>query len=94
MAESRLRLSGSEQLRKCFGDDHLDARSEIKNDNYLQSFNTSREEKQFKMTALMNTAKDDFSHRNRRGYHHTTGYGTFSGYNGMIALNAACALNR
>ena len=87
-------LSGSENLRKCFGDDHLNSLEEIKGDAFIQSHTTPREVKQARMEKLLGTAAKDFSKDNRRGYQHVTGYGTFSGYNGLRNLNAACALNR
>ena len=99
--ERALKLSSSEQFKASFNDDKLGAsKSIIKTDPYLMSYETPRAQRQMQMTNLMTNNHgadgDILQHgrRNQRGYKHTTGFGNFSNFNGLLQLNKNCALNR
>ena len=99
--ERAVKLSSSEQFKASFNDDKLGAsKSVIKSDPYLMSYDTPRATRNLQMTNLMTNnggaGGDILQHgrKNQRGYKHTTGFGNFSNFNGLLQLNKNCALNR
>ncbi len=98
--ERAMKVSSSMQFQSCYNDNRTsDSKAIIKTDPYLMSYDTSRKERSMKMTNLMTNAAGDgkiLQHgtRNQRGYRHTTGFGNFSNFNGLLQLNKNCSLNR
>ncbi len=96
--ERALRLSSSEQFKASFRDEHLgNSKAIITSDPFLSSMHTAREDKIFTMTNLMTNNGGEmlqYGKRNQRGYKHTTGYGNFSNFNGMLQLNKSSMLTR
>jgi hypothetical protein len=102
-SEKALSLSSSEQFKAACNDDQCStSKSIIKTDPYLMSYDTPRNVRTMKMTNLMTNSNGDgtagdilqYGRKNQRGYKHTTGFGNFSNFNGLIQLNKNCSLNR
>jgi hypothetical protein len=106
--ERSMRLSSSEQFTASFRDDHLgNSKGMIERDPFISSMQTSRSAKAWQMTNLMTSPIGpgaqggagenpilQYGTKNQRGYAHTTGYGNFSKFNGMLQLNKSSMLNR
>lgn len=94
--ERKLRLSNSDAFKSAtMKDDHLNSLGEIKQDPFLQSFDTPRDSRIAKMNHLLvSTVSSRPDSSKRRGFCFDAEYGNFSRYNGNLALNKGALLNR
>lgn len=87
--------SSSNLISACLKDDHLNSLGEVTTDPYIMStIASSRSSRIEKMTTLLKPGLLNADNSFRRGYRHTAEYGNFSGFVGLMNMNAGSALNR